>query len=165
MSRTTGKTQAAKTQGAHLVVGKLRQTRLARMKKRGDFQRLTASPSKYFTPSLVIQAAACRPNAIATEANLALSPNQVVPDTDQAKIRDTKIQGQLGFTASRKVGNAVMRNRAKRRMRAASDLVMSGRVREDWDFVLVARQATATRSWSELLADLELGLRKLRAFP
>ena len=150
MSLSTGKDIGARQGG-----GKLRRTRLARMKTRAEFQILTASPNKYFTPGLVIQAAPCRHKS--TPSMPVLSPAN---DTAQ----EIKIKGKLGFTASRKVGNAVMRNRAKRRMRAASDIVMSGRVRQDWDFVLVARQATATRPWADLLADLEMGLRKLRAF-
>ncbi|MCX8506359.1 MAG: ribonuclease P protein component [Alphaproteobacteria bacterium] len=144
---------------------KLRDVRLARMKKRADFQRLTASPNKYFTPSLVIQTAACRQLSRTSEK---LAPKKLRPEqltsVEFSESHSDDVTGKLGFTASRKVGNAVMRNRAKRRMRAASDRIMGGRVRQDWDFVLVARQSTATRPWAELLADLESGLRKLRAF-
>lgn len=110
------------------------------MTERSDFQHLTKFGKKYFAQSLVVQAAPCR---------------------DQGQERGSK----LGITASRKVGNAVMRNRAKRRLRAASDAVMSGQVRLDWDYVLVARTETISRPWLDLVADLRLALGKLRALP
>jgi ribonuclease P protein component len=65
-------------------------------------------------------------------------------------------EGQLrvGFTASRKVGNAVARNRAKRRLRAAAAAVLPLHGREGHDYVLVARTATLTRPFADLLNDL-----------
>jgi ribonuclease P protein component len=61
---------------------------------------------------------------------------------------------RVGFTASRKVGNAVARNRAKRRLRAAAAAVLPLHGREGHDYVLVARTATLTRGFAELLNDL-----------
>lgn len=69
---------------------------------------------------------------------------------------------RVGFTASRKVGNAVARNRAKRRLRAAARAVLPEAARPGWDYVLVARpEATASRPFGLLLDDLRAGLRKL----
>jgi ribonuclease P protein component len=66
------------------------------------------------------------------------------------------LEGRLrvGFTASRKVGNAVARNRAKRRLRAAAAAVLPLHGREGHDYVLVARTATLTRAFADLLNDL-----------
>ena len=61
---------------------------------------------------------------------------------------------RVGFTASRKVGNAVARNRAKRRLRAAAQAVLSEQGVERTDYVLVARIATLSRPYDELLKDL-----------
>jgi ribonuclease P protein component len=61
---------------------------------------------------------------------------------------------RLGFTASRKVGNAVARNRAKRRLRAAAAAILPTQGRERTDYVLVARTATLTRPFAELTKDL-----------
>ncbi len=61
---------------------------------------------------------------------------------------------RVGFTASRKVGNAVARNRAKRRLRAAAAALLPLHGREGHDYVLVARTATLTRPFTGLLDDL-----------
>jgi ribonuclease P protein component len=66
---------------------------------------------------------------------------------------------RVGFTASRKVGNAVARNRAKRRLRAAAHAVLPGAGRPGWDYVLVARpEGTAARPYRDLVADLRWAL-------
>jgi ribonuclease P protein component len=67
-------------------------------------------------------------------------------------------QARIGFTASRKIGNAVARNRAKRRLRAAvrATLPLSGR--PGHDYVLVARASILTRDFQALLGDLEAAI-------
>ncbi len=74
----------------------------------------------------------------------------------QARNRaDDQHVARIGFTASKKIGNAVLRNRAKRRMRAAVHQVLTSLARPGWDYVLVARpNATVSRSFTDLLADL-----------
>lgn len=61
---------------------------------------------------------------------------------------------RVGFTASAKVGGAVERNRAKRRMREAARAVLPLLGREGHDYVLIARTATLARKFSDLLDDL-----------
>jgi len=66
---------------------------------------------------------------------------------------------RIGFTASKKIGNAVARNRAKRRMRAVARALLPGLARPGWDYVLVARPgATIDRPFAALLADMEASL-------
>jgi ribonuclease P protein component len=66
---------------------------------------------------------------------------------------------RLGFTASKKIGNAVLRNRAKRRLRALAAQVLPGLAHPGWDYVLVARpEATVARPFADLMADLAAAL-------
>lgn len=62
---------------------------------------------------------------------------------------------RVGFTCSKKVGNAVARNRAKRRLREIARQVLPWHGRPGWDYVLIGRpQATAARDFEELREDL-----------
>jgi ribonuclease P protein component len=65
---------------------------------------------------------------------------------------------RVGFTASRKIGGAVERNRAKRRLRAAAAAVLPLSGHDRTDYVLIARPATLNRSFGGLLEDLAAAL-------
>lgn len=69
----------------------------------------------------------------------------------------------LGFTASRKVGGAVARNRAKRRLREAARRLLPELGLAGVDYVLVARQQTPEAPWAALLDDVGNALIRLRA--
>jgi ribonuclease P protein component len=71
---------------------------------------------------------------------------------------------RVGFTATRKVGNAVARNRARRRLRAASAELLPAHALEGHDYVLIARSGTLTRHYQALLADLAEGLQRLGVY-
>jgi ribonuclease P protein component len=80
--------------------------------------------------------------ALAVEA--CRSPDSVAPS---ATVR-------VGFTATRQLGGAVDRNRAKRRLRALAQRVLTLRGRAGHDYVLIARAGTLSRRFSELEDDL-----------
>ena len=110
---------------------------LVGLKTRADFVRITAKGRRAVRPGFILQAAV-RP-AEAENGGIV----------------------RVGFTASRKVGNAVVRNRAKRRLRAVAAEVLTGRGRPGTDYVLIARSTTGDRAYAELLADLETALQQV----
>ena len=114
---------------------------IERLKRRSEFLRVAGARRKWVTPGLVLQAA------------------------ESPAARDAEGGFRVGFTASRKVGNAVARNRARRRLRAAVQEVMPGRARAGFDYVVIARQATVTRRFSDLTGDLEQALARSAAGP
>jgi len=69
---------------------------------------------------------------------------------------------RVGFTCSKKVGNAVTRNRAKRRLRALAREILIHQGQPGWDYVLVGKpEATVTRAYDDLRADLIKALRRI----
>lgn len=73
---------------------------------------------------------------------------------------DTKSCAAIGegFTATKKVGNAVIRNRAKRRLHAAAAELLPRLGLPNTDYVFIARRDTATIGWQRLLDDMESAL-------
>ena len=115
-------------------------TPLVRLRNRGDFLRAAREGKKWVTPGLILQ---CRIHEEAESTHLA--------------------ERRLGFTVSRKVGNAVARNRARRRLKAAADEVMPGQAARHRDYVIIGRNATLDRRFPDLIGDLETALEKVGA--
>lgn len=70
---------------------------------------------------------------------------------------------RVGFTVSRKVGNAVMRNRVRRRLREIARMVIPAEARSDLDYVLVGRQGAIARDFAALRRELLDALKRLKA--
>jgi ribonuclease P protein component len=71
---------------------------------------------------------------------------------------------RVGFTCSKKVGNAVARNRAKRRLRALAREVLPEAGRPGWDYVLIGRPGiTVTRDFATMLAELRSAIEAVHA--
>jgi ribonuclease P protein component len=68
---------------------------------------------------------------------------------------------RLGFTATKKIGNAVTRNRAKRRLREAARLLVPQHGLGGHDYVFIARAATPDQPWQGLLDDVKAALIRL----
>lgn len=83
----------------------------------------------------------------------------------QARRRDPDEEGgaiRVGFTCSKKVGNSVIRNRARRRLREVARAVLPLEGRPGWDYVLVGRpEATVTRDFRAMVDDLRRALATL----
>ncbi|MDA0238419.1 MAG: ribonuclease P protein component [Proteobacteria bacterium] len=116
---------------------------LLRLKNRSDFLRAQRGGRKWVTPGLILQA-----RARDAEEPIA---------GDASAIR-------VGFTVSKKVGNAVVRNRAKRRLRAIAENILTEHAIDHHDYVLIGRAGTRRRNYAALLDDLEVSLRKLGAY-
>ncbi|MDP7390809.1 MAG: ribonuclease P protein component [Alphaproteobacteria bacterium] len=104
------------------------------LKRRRDFLRVAAKKNSRAVRGLVLQAS---------------------PNTDFSQ--DVRV----GYTASRKVGNAAARNRARRRLRAAVGEVMPLHAARGYDYVVIARAATVARPFNALRDDLEYALKRL----
>lgn len=79
----------------------------------------------------------------------------------QIRRRDDDAPMRVGFTCSKKVGNAVARNRAKRRLREIARMVLPEHGKTGTDYVLIGRRdTTATRPFEDLLVDLQKALAK-----
>ncbi len=118
---------------------------LERLKKRSEFLAVAATNRRWTTPGLVLQARALDVTG------------------DQAKAATPRV----GFTATKKIGNAVARNRARRRLRAAVDDILRGQqgAAAPADIVVVARQGTLTRPFAALKDDLRQSLNRLKILP
>ncbi|HRY25084.1 MAG: ribonuclease P protein component [Geminicoccaceae bacterium] len=117
---------------------------LRRLEKRRDFLRV-ARGRKAVRPAFVVQ--------------MAPAPGPVSGDVDDGDVATEA--WRIGFTASRKVGGAVQRNRAKRRLRAVARAVMPELAHRGFDYVLVARTPVLTCPYSRLEADLTAALKEL----
>ncbi len=104
------------------------QTLPKRLQRRADFLRLAAQGRKLVRPGFLLQAIANAPEL------------------------------RIGFTATKKLGNAVTRNRAKRRLREAARLVLAERPGLTAELVLVARRETCTMDFARLHGQLAAAL-------
>jgi len=110
------------------------------LKVRADFLRIAAARRRWATPGLVLQVAAT--------------------PAEHGKADTVRV----GYTASRKVGNAVARNRARRRLRAAVARTLPEHTVAGIDVVVIARAATVRRRFGDLVTDLEMALKKLNVW-
>ena len=81
----------------------------------------------------------------------------------QARARDAELLVRAGFTATKRIGGAVERNRAKRRLREAARLLLPALASPGFDYVFIARGGVASRPWPRLLDDMKSALIRLAA--
>lgn len=119
--------------------------RLSRLKNRRDFLTVRQHNRKYAQPGLVLQIAPTKHS-----------------DHHEDSSENSDMTIRYGITVSTRVDKrAVIRNRIKRRLRSAARDILSNAAREGYDYVLIGRKGTLTRSYSDLKKDLEVCIRKL----
>ncbi|BAQ16244.1 ribonuclease P protein component [Methyloceanibacter caenitepidi] len=112
-------------------------TAIGRLKTRSEYM-FVKGGTRFATPSLVLQA------------------RRRVPGTGQSPEL-----ARFGFTATKRLGGAVVRNRARRRLKEAVRLTAAGQVLEGYDYVLIARGGAVQRPFTEVIKDLQRALTKV----
>ena len=79
----------------------------------------------------------------------------------QARDRRDTDPARSGFTATKKLGNAVMRNRIKRRLKEAARLTLPDIAQPGFDYVLIGRAASAKRDFELIRKDIRAALTRL----
>ena len=103
-------------------------------KRRADFLRMAAKGRKLVKPGFVMQ--------VLTQGGAGGEAGSL----------------RIGYTATKKIGNAVVRNRARRRLKEAARLVLARRELAGVELVLICRQETAKLPFTKLRENLELAL-------
>ena len=116
---------------------------VGRLKRRPEFLAVAGARRKWVAPGLILQARR--------------HDDRQHPNAGEASLR-------VGFTASKKVGNAVARNRAKRRLRELAREILAVHGLPDNDYVLIARGETLVRPWPDLKQDLTTCLKRLKVW-
>jgi len=113
--------------------------KIERLRKRPDFLACAQAP-------------ACARGAVLVQARLR-----------QDSARDDTPLVRAGFTATKRIGGAVQRNRAKRRLREAARLLLPALGSPGFDYVFIARGGVTARPWDRLLDDMKSALIRLAA--
>jgi ribonuclease P protein component len=119
--------------------------RLGTLKNRGDFLAVRGG-ARWAGEAFVLEAARRKvaiPTPPANGVNIAIAQGD---------------RPRFGFTVTKKLGNAVVRNRIRRRLKAAVAAVAAGTAVPFCDYVLIARLPALKRPFQDLKADLEKAL-------
>ena len=114
---------------------------VGRLKKRSEFINVTANGKKWVTHGFILVANAQREKS--------------KPDLEYLP--------RVGFTATKKLGNSVVRNKAKRILRAISKEVLTSRPTPAWDYVIIARKALTKLNYEDLKKDFKWAIKQLGA--
>ena len=111
------------------------------LKKRSEYLKIASTTLKCVTPGLILQ-----------------GRNHTSEEIKSGNLSDLRI----GFTVSKKVGNAVARNRVKRRLKSVVREILVTKSPKNLDLVIIGRQNTLNRPFSNLVTDLERAIQKIQ---
>lgn len=114
---------------------------LVTLKKRAEFLRLRGG-SRFATPSFVLET----------------KPRSISPGFAEDEVTSGP---RFGFTITKKLGKAVVRNRIRRRLKAAVTVVAPEMAKPNHDYVIVARSEALVRGFADLKKDLERALQRV----
>jgi len=117
------------------------QMALKTLKYRADFLRVRKG-RKFATPSLVLQASAIQDAKCGNEGSADKAP-------------------RVGFTVTKRIGSAVIRNRVRRRLKEAARLIGPLYAQPGYDYVLIGRQGTLKRGFTDILEDLRRAFHRI----
>ena len=112
------------------------------LKKRAEFLRLRGG-ARFATPSFILE------TRLRAADDMLKADEPLQPDA------------RFGYTVTKKLGGAVVRNRIRRRLKAAVNLIAPKLAHPGHDYVLVARIAAYDRAFADLKKDLERALQRV----
>jgi len=110
------------------------------LKTRVQYQSVASSGKKWITPGFILQ--------------MASNSDKLIPNEETAPIR-------IGYTVSKKVGCAVVRNKIKRRLRAAANNVLATKKFAGNDYVFIGRKEAQYRKFNSLVSDINWAIKRL----
>jgi ribonuclease P protein component len=126
----------------------MQQMAIATLKRRSEFLRIRGG-RRWSSPAFVIEMKAREAGRdAASAASTEMGDGSASP-------------ARFGFTATKKLGNAVVRNRIRRRLKEAVRIVAPGRAKDGCDYVVIARDAAASQPFADMERDLIAALGRL----
>lgn len=138
---------------------------LSRLKRRREFLRVAAARRKWVTPGLILQVAPTPPAD--RVSGMSGTQTDETPSSSAGTESPTRAtepappMARVGFTVSKKVGNSVARNRARRRLRAVADEILPLLAEAGMDYVIIGRTGTIDRPFDDLLADMRTAAKRV----
>lgn len=105
------------------------------LKKRREFIKIASTGKRFVTPGFILQIG--------------------------ERLENITKPASFGYTTSKKVGNAVERNRVRRQLREVARLILAKRIKKGRDFVLVGRRGALKLSFTKLVKDALWALKKM----
>ena len=115
------------------------------LRKRSQFLRIAQKGKKFSSAGFILQM-------------------HKIDEVVDSKIQQSKKIIEVGYTASQRVGNAVHRSKAKRRLRSLAMKVLLKHAKWGHEYVLIARLSTNSADFCSLIKELEYCLKKLNVY-